>query len=390
MQLTGRRFDTGEMATIHIVHGRIAAVESIAEQPGAAWLAPGFVDLQVNGYRGQEFNDLSLDVTKVERVCRAMDEDGVTRFCPTSTTHSFEVQSHTMRMLAAACDQSIHVKQRVAGFHLEGPYISSVDGPRGAHPREHCRPPDWDEFRRLQEAAGGRIRILTMSPEYPGSAAFIENVVASNVVVAIGHTNADSDQIRDAVRAGASMSTHLGNAAHGQIRRHPNYIWDQLADDRLVASLIVDGQHLPPSVVKSFVRAKTVRRVVLVSDLVGMAGMAPGRYTNTSIGDIEILDDGRIVVGGQRQYLAGAGFPITHGIANIMRFAQVDLKTAIEMASVAPASLVKIESGMRVGDPANLVLFDMPCEDRSPIRIRATINAGECVWKSAGEDDATG
>ena len=134
--------------------------------------------------------------------------------------------------------------------------------------------------------------------------------------------------------------------------------------------------------VKSFVRGKTPRRCVLVSDLVGMAGMPAGQYTNTSIGNIEILDDGRIVVAGQRQYLAGAGLPITYGVANIMRFTDCDLQTAIEMASLRPAELIgQTPSRLAVGSRADLVAFDLP--DTGPVRVRRTINRGEVVFDAA-------
>lgn len=390
MRLLGRRYDTGQCVAVQARNGLITGIELVASSRQLPWLAPGFVDLQVNGYRGQEFNAPDLTAEQVAGVCRDMDVDGVTLFLPTSTTHSFERQCAAMRVLAQACETSTQVSARVAGFHLEGPYISPVDGPRGAHPREHVRPPDWDEFCRIQEAASGRIRVLTMSPEYEGSASFIESVVDSGVLVAIGHTNATSDQISAAVSAGARMSTHLGNGAHGQIRRHPNYIWDQLADDRLVASLIVDGHHLPPSVVKCFVRGKTSERCVLVSDLVGMAGMPPGRYPDTSIGDIEILENGSIVVGGQRQYLAGAGFPITVGIANVMQFAQVDLRTAVDMASRWPAQLIESPTarGLAIGAPADLVLFDLPSGEAGPLEVRATINGGNLVYGSLPAPDS--
>ena len=180
------------------------------------------------------------------------------------------------------------------------------------------------------------------------------------------------------------MSTHLGNGAHGQLRRHPNYIWDQLADDRLVASLIADGHHLPPSVVKCFVRGKTLDHCVLVSDLVGMAGMPPGEYSNTSIGNIEILEGGRIVVAGQRQFMAGAGLPMTVGIANLMRFADVPLGTAVDLASRRPAELIDVPCGrLEVGAVADLILFDMPTDEISPIQVRATVNAGEVVFGRA-------
>jgi len=380
MQIQGRRYDTGESIEVTVADGQVSKIVKTKLGEDAPWIAPGLVDLQINGYGGQEFNDQQLDVERVVTIGRAMDADGITSYLPTMTTHSFEMLSHAMSTLAAACENP-EVARRVPGFHLEGPYMSSEDGPRGAHPLEHCRAPDWDEFRRLQDAAGGRIKIITLSPEFENAPPFIAQVVATGVVVAIGHTAASSTQIAAAVDAGARMSTHLGNGAHGQLRRHPNYIWDQLADDRLTASLIVDGHHLPPAVVKTFVRAKTVDRCVLVSDLVGMAGMPPGEYSNTSIGDIEILEGGRIVVAGQRQFMAGAGLPMTYGIANLTRFADVPLATAIELASRRPAALIDVPCGsLDIGAIADLILFDVPDDDVSPIQIRATVNAGELVF----------
>jgi N-acetylglucosamine-6-phosphate deacetylase len=285
-----------------------------------------------------------------------------------------------VRTIAAACQQAAPAAQVIAGIHLEGPYISREDGPRGAHPLEHCRPPDWDEFCRLQDAAGGRIRILTLSPEYPQSAAFIRRAVESGVVVAIGHTTADSTQIRAAVDAGASLSTHLGNGAGRMLRRHPNYIWDQMADDRLMASLIVDGHHLPREVVQSMVRAKMPARCLLVSDLSGLAGLPPGRYA-TELCELEILPEGRLVIAGQDQLLAGAAAPIGVGVANVMRFAGVDLATAVGMASHHPCRIMRLpENHLLPGDAANAVLFDLEHSatgDVSGLAVRATLTRGE-------------
>jgi N-acetylglucosamine-6-phosphate deacetylase len=309
----------------------------------------------------------------------------VTQHCPTLTTQGFEVFEHATRTIRRAMEELPAVARRVPGIHLEGPYISSEDGPRGAHPREHCRPPDWDEFQRLQEAAGGKIAIITLSPEYDNAPDFIVRAAASGVLVAIGHTAASPDQIAAAVDAGARMSTHLGNGAHGQLRRHPNYIWSQLADDRLTASLIADGHHLPPEVVKVFLRAKTPSRAVLVSDITGMAGMPPGRY-ETSLGALEVLENGRLVVAGQRQYLAGAALPIAVGVANVMRFAGVDLKIAIEMASTAPASLIDCRCGaLTPGAPADLVFFDLDRDSAGRpqrLRVRKTVLQGETVFET--------
>jgi N-acetylglucosamine-6-phosphate deacetylase len=232
----------------------------------------------------------------------------------------------------------------------------------------------------LQDAAKGRIRILTLSPEYPQASAFIGRVVQSGVVVAIGHTTADSTQIRAAVDAGASLSTHLGNGAGRMLRRHPNYIWDQLADDRLMASLIVDGHHLPAEVVQSMVRAKTPARCLLVSDLSGLAGLPPGRYS-TELCELEILPEGRLVIADQDQLLAGAAAPIGMGVANVMCFAGVDLAIAVSMASDHPRRLLNLaDNHLLPGDAADAALFDLEHSTTGQVAnlvIRATLTGGD-------------
>jgi N-acetylglucosamine-6-phosphate deacetylase len=177
----------------------------------------------------------------------------------------------------------------------------------------------------------------------------------------------------------------LGNGAHRQLARHPNYIWDQLAEDRLVASLIVDGHHLPPSVVKTFLRAKTPSRCILISDITSMAGLPPGRYTSDNSGDIEILEDGKMVIAGQRDLLAGAALPITAGLANVLRFTEYDLRDAIEMATLGPARLLGCTAGrLDIGAPANLMLLRLPFSaDRTsvgPVEVVSVIRGGCLVW----------
>lgn len=388
MKLTACRYDTGAAVTLSCAGAAIQDITAApADQcPPGLLVGPGLFDLQVNGYGGQEFNDLNLNEDQVAQISLAMDADGVTSYLPTATTHSFEMLQHTMQVLARAWNQVPEVSARVPGFHLEGPYLSPQDGPRGAHPREHIRPPDWDEFQRLQEAAGGLIRLLTISPEYDEAAEFIAKAARSGVVVSIGHTAADSDQIQAAADAGARLSTHLGNGAHGQIRRHPNYIWDQLADDRLTACLIADGHHLPDSVLKSFVRAKTPARCAIVSDITGLGGMPPGRYDSTSIGAVEVLEDGRLVVAGQRQYLAGAALPLRRGVPHLMHAAQLDLATALELATTRPAELLGQQPvRLMPGSTADLIVFRLPDTPGGSLQIEATIKHGEQVFQAAAQ-----
>jgi N-acetylglucosamine-6-phosphate deacetylase len=394
MKLLARRYDTAELAEVELEGREIRRLSSIKSaeidgQPARRipWIAPGFIDIQVNGYQGQEFSSPELTPQEVARIVRDHYAFGVTGICPTLTTQSLETLAHGLSAIAAACEEFPDVGRRVVGIHLEGPFITSEDGPRGAHPAEHCRRPDWDVFRRLQDSAGGRTRLLTMSVEFEKSPAFIARATASGVVVAIGHTAANSAQIRAAVDAGARLSTHLGNGAHRQLRRHPNYIWDQLAEDRLMASLIVDGHHLPPEVVKCFVRGKTPERCILVSDLSGLAGLPVGRYQSSGC-ELEILPDGRLVIAGQDQLLAGASLPIGVGVANVMQFAGVDLATAIDMATKHPAQLLGLPmNALRPGDLADLVLFDLQrdhARGTTNIIVQSTIADGKIAYQRAG------
>jgi N-acetylglucosamine-6-phosphate deacetylase len=384
LSFIARRYDTLRPVEISIEQGRIARIVPVGQAPAdhlaedaLPVVAPGFVDLQINGYQGREFNDPQLNAEKVRHVALAMDAAGCTSFLATCTTDSLDVLANSFAVMTRAIEELPEVAARIPGFHCEGPFISSVDGPRGAHPKQYVRAPSLAEFQKLQNAARGRIKLLTISPEYDEAIPVIRTAANSGVLVAIGHTNATSDQIAAAVDAGARLSTHLGNGAHPQIKRHPNYIWDQLADDRLVASLIVDGHHLPAAVVKSMIRAKGSHRCVLVSDVTSLGGMPAGRYS-TGLGDLEVLDNGKLVIAGQRDILAGASLLLDTCVAQVMRFAGVNLTTAIEMASTQPAELLGVhDQRLDVGCPANLVLFDKPTAETTKLVIRRTMNRGE-------------
>ena len=387
MRIRGKRFDSGEPIQVEIDGNRVASCTACPEREDTAdwpWIAPGLIDIQINGYLGQEFCSPELTVEKTRRVILSYDAHGLVRCCPTVTTQSAAAMNHALRTIAKTCQTHPEIAARIAGIHVEGPFLAREDGPRGAHPREHIRPPDWDEFQRMQEAAGGRIAILTLSPEYETTPQFIRKAVASGVVVSLGHTAATEDQITAAVDAGATLSTHLGNGAHANLPRHHNYIWAQLADDRLTAELIGDGHHLPSAVFKVFVRAKTVARCVLTSDISGLAGLPPGRY-DSELCELEILPNGKLVVAGQREVMAGASAPLGTGVVNAMRFAGLSLAESIQMAVRNPATLLGIEpGGLEPGSLADFVLFDIADESDptlAPMLVRKTILGGEVVYE---------
>ncbi len=346
------------------------------------FICPGFIDVQVNGLGGVAFNDPELQTRQVEAVTERLWRSGVALYCPTLITDSTENLRQGMRAIARACEESL-AGRSIAGIHLEGPYLSPEDGPRGAHPRAHVRPPDWDEFRTLQEAAGGRIRLVTLAPEIPGAIAFIEKLVASGVRVSIGHTAAGAAEITSAIRAGASLSTHLGNGAHDLLQRHRNYVVQQLAADELWASLIVDGHHLPPELVKVFVRAKTPGRVILVSDAAMWAGLAPAVYPWGHC-DIEVRADGWIGVVGQPR-LAGSGLFLDRGVENVVRFAGVSFEDAVAMATAHPAAFLGLApriGHIEAGSDATLTVVRWN-EAARALAIERTIVAGETVFEAA-------
>jgi N-acetylglucosamine-6-phosphate deacetylase len=290
---------------------------------------PGLVDLQVNGFAGVDFGDPAASVDDVARAIRAIEKTGVTRFLATLITSSLETFAACARTLLRTDDPAL------AGLHMEGPYISAEDGPRGAHARAFVRAADASDFDRRQEAAEGRIRLVTLAPEAPGALKLIEHAVERGVRVAIGHTAATGVEIRDAVSAGATLSTHLGNGCALSLPRHPNLLWEQLGEDRLLASFIVDGHHLPAATVRSMVRAKTPARTILVTDAMAAAGMPPGRYT---IGgqQVELDAAGRVAAPGAAN-LAGSALTLPTAIGLAVRFTGLPLDDVVPMASSRPA-----------------------------------------------------
>ena len=375
--ISGRSVEDGDIVRITIEGGRISRLERDPAAPSAEWISPGWLDIQVNGFEGHDPNGAEADAGATTEMVRALWRRGVTGVCPTICTESEDHILASLRAIDAACKADPLVEASVVGIHVEGPHIAREDGPRGAHPLRHVRPPDLDEYRRWQAAANGRVRIITLSPEYPEAAGYIRGIVADGVVASIGHTIADGDQIRRAVDAGASWSTHLGNGAHAMIRRHPNYIWAQLAEDRLSAGFIFDGHHLPPEVMRTVVRAKGVERTILVSDAVLVAGMPPGDHHLADGLPVTLQLSGRLEMTGT-PYLAGAALPLDVGVANAVRHAGLSLADAVRTVTANPARLLGLgpasgHESLRVGARANLTVFRLEPDSLDVVPVAAVV-----------------
>lgn len=345
------------------------------------YIAPGWIDVQVNGYAAVDYNSPQTPHEQIARSIHVLFSTGTTRFFPTVITGGPEDMAGSLRNLARA-KASLPEGHAMEAFHVEGPHISPEDGPRGAHPRHWVRPPAVDEYKRWQDAAEGQVRLVTLSPEWPEAPGYIEALVADGVVVSIGHTKATAGQIQDAVKAGATKSTHLGNGAHAVLTRHPNYIWDQLAEDRLNAGFIADGIHLPASFLKVALRAKGIARSLLVTDASMPACATPGIY-RLGEQELELTADNRVVLRGQDK-LAGSALRMDDAIENTMRMAGVSLMEAVSMANRNPARVGRIpgrQRGLAAGERADLVLFKFDPDSKS-IEVLKTFVSGEQVYSA--------
>ena len=375
MKFSGHTLFNNTPVEIVLTDASVQKIREVASADNTTWIAPALIDIQVNGFAGFDLNVATVTPEDVSAMVRALWKVGTGFLCPTVVTGSFDRIRNSLRAITEASKVDSLVAHSILGIHLEGPYISAEDGPRGAHPLEHVRDPDWDEFQRWQDIADGKISIVTLAPEKQGAIPFIEKLVADGIVVALGHTDASVDDIQAAIDAGARLSTHLGNGAHALIRRHPNYIWEQLGADELWASLIVDGHHLPPSVAKSMMRAKTLDRCLLVSDAVALAGMKPGIYQFAEK-SVELTADRCVRLVGT-EYLAGSAIELARGIENSVRFAGISLEEAVSLATLQPMRLLDMKA--QVETKTNLILFEWDAA-QCEINLIATIVGNELVY----------
>lgn len=348
---------TGRRTEVIVQDSVITAVHTGEVATGLPWIAPGLIDLQVNGFAGHDLNGPDASPDAVIAVTAALARVGTTSYVPTIITDAEPAMTRAVRAVAEARRIDPATRHAVPFLHLEGPCISPQDGARGVHPAEQVRPPDLAEFARIQHAADGLVGMVTLSPHHPEAAAFTEALCADGVRVAIGHTHATPEQIRSVIDAGAAFSTHLGNGAHATLARHPNYIWTQLAADALTAGFIADGHHLSDDTLTAMLRAKGVDRSVLVSDSVALAGMEPGTYRTPVGGLVEMSATGRLAEVGT-SYLAGAARPLLAGVDTVSALDGFTLADALQLATANPGQLLPDRGRLTTAASADLVLLD--------------------------------
>jgi N-acetylglucosamine-6-phosphate deacetylase len=298
-------------------------------------------DIQVNGFAGVDFQQHDLSAVELRRAVDGLASHQTLRFFATLITDDVEALVAKFQNLERLRAADEVVAAAICGYHLEGPWLSPEPGYRGAHDARHMTPPDVRVFKRLQTAAGGNIRLLTIAPELADSVEFIRAVVGMGVQVSLGHTNASEVDIEAAIKAGARFCTHLGNGVPAELPRHDNVTQRLLARDELTAFFIPDGIHLPSYVLKNFFRAKPAGKALFTTDCMAAAGAPPGRY---SLGDISLhVGADRIVRQPGKPNFAGSALCPDEGVSNVGRWLGVRPEQARRLFSTDIAGLFDIE-----------------------------------------------
>ena len=306
----------------------------------------GLVDLQVNGFAGVDFNTPGITGETLKKSLQTMLASGVTKCLPTLITSSEEHLKSCFRDLENSRQSCKLAKTMIAGYHLEGPFISPHPGFSGCHPVEKIRDADHEMFLRLQEAADGRISLVTLAPEVNGAIPFIKNLVSQGIIVAIGHTKAGSEKIREAVEAGAMLSTHLGNGTSTELSKNNNPIISQLSEDKLSASFIADGYHISQETLKVYLRAKESKRTLLITDATAGAAAKPGIY---QLGEMKLhLDHEPVVYNKETSRPAGSAVTLDQCVRNVMKWYNVSLDEAVSWAGLNPLQLLKSSNAYEI------------------------------------------
>lgn len=292
-------------------------------------------DFQVNGFGGVDFQSDSLSLEEMQHAVDVLHEYKMTSVFLTLITDRVDSMCRKLEQIERMRGHDRRIADTLSGYHVEGPWISTEAGYHGAHPVELACKPTLQDYRALRDAAGGHLKLITLAPEVDGCEPIIEAACADGVRISLGHTNASESDIDRAIKVGATLATHVGNAVPAQMHRHDNVVQRLLARDELICCLIPDGIHLPPFVLQNFFRAKPEGKVFFTTDCMAAAGSPPGRYT---IGphELEVGEDGIVRLPGDTRF-AGSSLTLDQGVENIIDWLGLNREEAIRLCSTHAA-----------------------------------------------------
>lgn len=298
-----------------------------------------YFDLQVNGVAGVDFNSDEYTELDLHRACSFLQQDGAHSFLPTIITDDIDKMAARLKRLAEFRQRNALVREMIAGFHIEGPFISAEEGYVGAHPARFVREPNLDQMRRLLDAAQGLTRIVTVAPELDSGLHVTRFLANQGVVVSAGHCNPSLEHLRAAIDAGLAMFTHLGNGCPHVLPRHDNIIERVLSlSDRLRISFIADGYHVPYFALRNYIQIAGIDRCVIVSDAISATGLGPGRFP---LGD-RLVDVGEDLVPRLHpgHQFAGSATSLGEMIRRLHASLQLSREELLQLTYASPRNLI--------------------------------------------------
>src|SRR5258706_6057813 len=355
-EVCGRHYSSGEFMKLEWDGGVITRFESVDVEP-RVWLAPGLFDLQINGFGGIDFQQDGLSVEDLLRASRALRASGCTRFLLTLITAEWKTLTSRLRHLRSLRAQSAELQSAIAGWHVEGPFLSKEAGFHGAHDPALLVEPTPEHILELRSIADDDPLLLTMSPEVNGVNRAIRIAIEQNIKVSIGHTNASTAQIEAAVKAGATGFTHLGNGCPRLLDRHDNILWRILDRCDLMVSLIPDKIHVSPALFRLVHRLIDTQPIYYMTDAMAAAGMPPGKFTLGKL-EVEVSPDQVVRQPGQCLFAGSALKPID-GAFRAADMLGTRWQDVWGRFSEAPAAFMGLRNELAVGQPADFCLLNL-------------------------------
>ena len=364
-ELIARHYATGQPVRLRWADKRILAIDSTNQSPDSWWLAPPLIDLQINGFAGIDFQQDDLTADDLLRATRGLRAAGCTKYLLTLITDDWPRLMARLRRFRQLRAESDELRHAIAGWHIEGPFLSPEPGFCGAHNPEVMCDPKPEHIRELRATAGDDPLLLTLAPERKGAINAIEQAVSLGIKVSLGHTNASAQRLREAVSAGAAAFTHLGNGCPRDLDRHDNILWRVFEIEGLMVSLIPDAIHVSPALFRLVHKTLHANSIYYTTDAMAAAGAPPGRY---KLGHLQLVvgADQVVRLPGKPNF-AGSALEPMEGILRAAHMLQCSWQEVWPRFSEAPARLMGWTPGLEVNAPADFCLLETTPENQLKI-----------------------
>lgn len=350
-ELLAWHYATRQPVRLRWTGGKIIEAAATSEQPPRdRWVAPALVDLQVNGYAGVDFQQDNLSTEDLLRAVRALHRDGCGQILLTLISDEWPRLMARLAHVRTLRDASPELRRAIAGWHIEGPFLSSEAGFRGAHRSEVMCDPKPEQMEELRVVTGADPVMLTLAPERLDAIAAIAQATALGLTVSLGHTNAPSKRLAQAIRAGARGFTHLGNGCPRELDRSDNILWRLFETPTLRVGVIPDRVHVSPALFRLIHREIGPDRIYYVSDAMAAAGAPPGHYRLAHL-ELEVGEDGIVRLPGTGN-LAGSALQPIEGVFRAASMLDVPWQTVWPRYSDAPAEWLGLPHGLDSGAAA--------------------------------------